>query len=350
MALIIFKSILYILFFTIVSVLLGRLIVSKLNKDKKSILLSYVVGVLLLMAIFYPIALIITFVGGTLTQLTTIWMAIIILLAVISIVYERNAVCSLAKNGLSFLKKTDNNGMFILIIAIIIIAFQIIFVCFMQHSDADDATYVGMATTSYFTDTVNSFQPTDGSAVALKDLYQYALAPFPVLFASLGKVFTLHPAIIMHTIMPINYISLAYSVYYLIGKKLLKSPDKTAWFLLFSALINLFGNWSIRSTSTFLLFRIWQGKAVLCAVIIPLIIYVFLRLESKNSSKCDWFLLLLVTTSACLVSGMGPILCVPMVIIYMLIDLVIKRKLQRLLPIVICLLPCCVVAFIYIKG
>ena len=68
----------------------------------------------------------------------------------------------------------------------------------------------------------------------------------------------------------------AYGIYYLIGYELFEKKHKSALlFVLIMSIINIYGNYSIRTTFSFLLFRIWQGKAVLCNIILPLLIYLF---------------------------------------------------------------------------
>ena len=76
-------------------------------------------------------------------------------------------------------------------------------------------------------------------------------------------------------------------VYYLIAIKLFKGKQKdVAYFMLFFSVFNLFANFSLRSVSTFMLFRIWQGKATLCSFIVPLVYYVFmLFIEESNKYK-----------------------------------------------------------------
>ena len=353
-ALVLIKSIIFVLLLSVISIMLGRIVSRHLKKENDSLVLAYICGILIMLALFYPIVIAFYYAGGTLTGVVIIWITITAALVVYEIVKDGKTLVEICVSKIKHIISINNykrESSWVLIVAVAIIAFQIAYVCIAWHSDADDATYVGMATTSYFTDTINQFFPTNGlNYEDITNALDYILAPFPIFFATWGKLLSLHPAIIMHSLMPINFIALSYSVYYLLGKKIFKSQDKATWFLLFVALINLFGNWSIRSTSTFLLFRIWQGKAVLCSTIIPLMVYIFIRLIDKSSKWGDWILLLFTATSACLISGMGPILCIPLICIYMLIDIIFIRKPIRLLWYMICMLPCIIVALVYVNN
>ena len=63
--------------------------------------------------------------------------------------------------------------MTLLLIVLVGILYQILFVCLGLQSDADDAYYVGMAMTSFQTDTISVYHPYLGTPVKLKTMANY---------------------------------------------------------------------------------------------------------------------------------------------------------------------------------
>ena len=69
------------------------------------------------------------------------------------------------------------------------------------------------------------------------------------------------------------------------------------------------------SQATFSLIRIWQGKAAIAAIMIPLFLLLLLELQEKDS-VANWLWLATAACAACLFSGMGVALSAIMVAIY----------------------------------
>ncbi|MBE6013787.1 MAG: hypothetical protein E7241_00265 [Lachnospiraceae bacterium] len=338
----IIKSVLFIVIMTILSMVIGKNIVVHLNIDHDSLAFTFICGLMIMLATFLPVALICTFARASLTILTVIWIGITLVICAFGLKKESKHRILLFRDSLK-----KNKITILILIVLLLILIQVYFVVVNWHSDADDATYVGIATTSLYSDSINQFNPLTGAQIDVAQFKDYILAPFSIFWAMIAKLFAIHPAIVMHTLMPIIFIPFSYMVYFLIGRRLLKDKDKTWCFLLFVALINIFGNWSIRSTSTFLLFRIWQGKAVLCSILIPLTVLLLTRLKDEGATIWDWLLLFLCMSSACLVSGMGPILMIPLLVVYMVIDLVQKRNIKRMGGYLLCGVPLYIIAGLY---
>ncbi len=75
------------------------------------------------------------------------------------------------------------------------------------------------------------YDPRDGDILVGNEMLDYKLAPFPVFWAMIGKISGLNPAYLMHTLLPVIFIPLAYVVYYLIAMDLLKKNRKFICFL-----------------------------------------------------------------------------------------------------------------------
>ncbi len=79
--------------------------------------------------------------------------------------------------------------------------------------------------------------------------------------------------------LPLLLIPLTYLVYYRIGMRLFKGAfRKTAVFLILVSLLQIFGNTSIYTNATFFLMRTWQGKSILCNLVLLTAVWALLRL------------------------------------------------------------------------
>lgn len=169
------------------------------------------------------------------------------------------------------------------IVCFLLILFQLVLVTAYRHTDDDDAWYLGNAVSAYETGELFAYSPYTGNEMVLSDARDYVLSPLPIFWAALGKIMHIHPTVLAHTVAPGFLLLSAYSVYWLLAKRLFakKEDKRQAWFfLLFINILNLFGFYSTRTSGVFLLFRSWQGKAVFCAILVPLLFYYFLGLLS----------------------------------------------------------------------
>ncbi len=192
-----------------------------------------------------------------------------------------------------------------LIPAIALIAIQLFFYVFGQHLDEDDARWLGEANDALVHNRMLLHNPLTGEYIGhpegemVKDVF----SPWCMFLAYLSKVTFLSPAVTSHMVYAPILLILAYLVYYRIGKNLFRGRLEQGGFLLFIALIMFLetGNYT---QARFSLVRIWQGKATVAAVMIPLFLLCLLEIENKNRIS-DWIMLAISSTAGCLFSGMG---------------------------------------------
>lgn len=316
---------------------------------------TFLFGLMTELVIFQIFAVILTFMKSSLSLLTILWIVSCGILTVLGIcegIIKRKKYKQIPKEEKRKNRRRNPHrveNVIVMIAGIALILFQVIFVTLHVHDDLDDAWYVGTAVISYFTDTLNVISPYSGE-VLLKFSADRVLSPWSIFCAMLGKLSFVHPTIIMHTFIPIIMIPLCYIVYFLLAKEILKQNiNKTLWLLVFLCLLNIYGNWSIRSTSTFLLFRIWQGKAILSNCIIPLVICIFIYLVKDIENKSLYFVILLLTvTAGTMVSSMGVFLGPVMLFALSLVDLISHRRIGNSLRAFVCVIPCILQFVLYI--
>ena len=75
-------------------------------------------------------------------------------------------------------------------------------------------------------------------------------------------------------------------------------------YFFFFALLHLVGNTFVFSPQNFLVTRIWQGKAVVAAVLIPAVLLQILIIQHTDTIL-SWAELAVIVCAGCLPSGMG---------------------------------------------
>lgn len=299
-------------------------------------------GMVLMHAIFEIVVLAGTFTKMTLKNVTVFYFAILsVAIMIVGLIGNRTKkrVFSVGKIT-SFSKKE----MTLLLIVLVGILYQILFVCLGLQSDADDAYYVGMAMTSFQTDTISVYHPYLGTPVKLKTMANYVLSPYPIFWAMWSKVLKIHPAILMRSILPAINIAWSYVVYRLLAKKIFLTERKRIIFLLIVVLANLFGAYSDRTSAVFLLQRVWQGKGALAAILIPMLWYLLIRLRKEGENTYVYVELFVTILAACLTSSMALFLCPVLMGAFGLEYLISERRWSVVGRLILCTLPCIVLA------
>ncbi len=338
------QLLLVIIFFIIVPFLIGSLLTRFINQNSNSIILCFPCGFVALLSIYEVVALPMTFLKCPFNLLVIVWLSIVIGLCIISILLHYKHFGELWHNLVETIKQLP----WFAIVVILLILLQAAVLSAFMHIDDDDAFYVGTATTAMHTNTIFEYDPYTGELATQFDA-RYALSLFPVFCAIYSALTGINVTILMHTVLPAFLIPLAYLVYYLIAKDLFKKDiKKILAFLFFVCILNIFGFASIYTASSFMLFRIWQGKAILASILLPFILFVCMRFFSRHTGKKDWFLMLLIMLASCTVSSMGVFLS-PILFGVLVVILSIKNKTPKyIVPFLICCIPNFILGFSYI--
>lgn len=299
-------------------------------------------GMVLMHAIFEIIVLTGTFTNMTLKNVTVCYFIVlsgVIIIAGVIGTRMGKKVFSVGK-----IPSLSRNEKILLLIVLSGILYQILFVCFGFQIDEDDAYYVGMALTSFQTDTISVYHPYLGTPVELKTMANYVLSPYPIFWAMWSKILGIHPAILMRSILPAVSIAWSYIVYTLLAKKIFNNERKRLEFLFIVILANLFGAYSDRTNSVFLLQRVWQGKGTLAAILIPMLWYLLIRLRKEGESIYIYVELFVTILASCLTSSMALFLCPVLLGAFALEYLISERRWGVVVKLILCTLPCMVLA------
>lgn len=304
---------------------------------------AFLNGYLLLFALFEVIAIPLIFLHLPFHILLWTFAALSILLAGLGLIRQREEIWNCLIRLLSAVRPD-----WTMLAAFAIILVQVGITVLGWHSDADDSFYIGTANTTVATDSMFEIDAYTGEPYESFPS-RYVLSPFPVWVAFVSRVIQIHPAATAHTVLPLALIPLAYVVYSLLGEMFFhKDKKKQGVFLLAMGIIMMSSWYSIYTQGTFLLVRIWQGKAVLTSILLPAVLYLLCRLLVKKETDRDWPVLLCAMMAGIMVSTMGVMLPVLAVAIAAFLFGLLKKEWGGLLRSILVCVPNMIFAVLYL--
>lgn len=339
------KSLLLIgIFLIILPFLLGMLYTRFVEDEKNNILWNMAAGYILAFGIFEIVALPLVKMRQSLTMLVTVYGTILLLLAAVSLILNGKRVLTVITDTVNSIRHFT----LCIWVELGLIAAQCLVYIRYQYSNADDSFFVAAATTALSTDTIFAFNPYTGAAY--KSLpSRYVLSPFYAFTATVSKVTDTHPAIVAHMVFMILFLLLAYAVYTLLARGLFaKDIEKTGYFLLIISALHIFAGYSERTSGLFLLIRLWQGKAILAGILLPLVLYMAIRIFLLGGKKADWILWFFLMSACCMVSSMGIMLGAIMTGLLAILYTWKHKNLRMLVYPFLCCIPNLLCAAIYL--
>ena len=344
----IIKSVLALFWLLIVPILAGRGLSAKKAYRFGD---SYLAGLLLSYSLAWVLTLVFTAAQGPLRALSWTYGGILL---VISLLGLRSFYADLQKTGGPAALVKGARGFFtrenlFLLLAILLILLQVVIVFYYGNVDADDCLFVGMATGEVQTDTVFRIDPYTG--LAYKTLpKRYVYAQYPTLLA-MNSVLSagLHPAVLAHTFYPVVLLPSAYLFLWMLGRKVFGGKkEEQGLFLLFLALMGWFSGYTQKNALNMMMIRLWQGKAVLAAIFVPVLLYLGLTVMLEKEPDYPWYYLLLAVMGACLCSSLGAMMAPLVLGCFGVIGLVRHKSIKRLLLWAVCVLPALAVDILYL--
>lgn len=230
-------------------------------------------------------------------------------------------------------------------------ALQLVLAVVMNYQDGDDAFYVAVSTLTESSNTLYELMPYSMGATGLD--IRHGLAPFPVWIAFLARISGIPVVSVAHVAVPLALIPTTYLIFYQIGGQLFeKKKEKLPLFLSFTALLIIFGNYSIYTAENFMIARSRQGKAALGSIVIPMtFLLFFLILNRVEKGQKDqwvlWVLLGAVVTAACLCTTLGTMLMCLLLGVTGLCCAFVYKRFGLAVKTALCCIPALVYAVLY---
>lgn len=200
---------------------------------------------------------------------------------------------------------------------------------FGMHLDEDDARWLAEANDALVENRMMVINYDTGELVNHFMMAEDVSSPWPMINAMMSKFFHTRVSIFAHTIYSPVAIFTIYGIYWLIGTELFKKIESRLGFLLFTAVLILFYGGGVYSQGSFSLIRIWQGKASVAGIIIPMLLYLFIWLNKENRIS-GWIAVLITAFAGCLMSGIGIFLSILMIGGYGLYNIIVYKNWKRI--------------------
>ena len=298
--------ILAIILLGVAPMLLGNTICGILRLDLK-ISRSYVIGYIGLWALIQLVTV----------PLILLRQSFIIVVAVISVIVMAVIIYGLKKKYYSFslLEFKDTGSKIAFLVMCVAIVALLIVTAIMQHTDADDTRFVVNAVDIVRTNRMFLTNPATGQSMSVWDgeLVKDVTSPWAVFVAYCSKITDIHPTIMAHAVLQLVLTFIMCLVYWMMSEVFFKEDiGGRSIFVSLVLLITVYGNYSVYSAETFAITRIWQGKAVVASIGIPLIFTITMWIYDNIKQIGNYVLLFLVAMAMCHMSGMGIIISVIM--------------------------------------
>ena len=294
--------------------------------NKENVVGAYLYGQVFLWAVFQVLAVPLVLIRAPFIVLVVLYMLALTVFAILGIRKMPGVIKNFSLSRVSIP----------LIIALLLILGQMTVYILGMHLDEDDARWIAEANDAITKNAMYLHNPATGAYTGefVGEVMKDVFSPWSMYIAFFAKVTGINASIVAHTIFAPLLLAISYMVYYEISKLLFKGKIESGLFLLSVAVINLFfgGNRHTQSVTT--LIRIWQGKAVVAAVMIPMIFLLFLNMkdagkesekekenETENTkdkvtkedtrrkrvcvNRINWLWIMVTGCASCLFSGMG---------------------------------------------
>lgn len=183
-----------------------------------------------------------------------------------------------------------------LIPVLVVTVFLILITMAVYRSDADDSFYVSNVALFAESGRLNPYDSSFGiEELGTVPMYDFQI--WEAFMAVLCRVFRVEAVTMMHTVCLPVLLILSASAYLLLGRVVTKGDSrKAALFYVLMTVFHLFGGYAVYSEGSFLLSRLWQGKAVYLNVALP--VMTALILENAEKRRRFLWLELLICMSA----------------------------------------------------
>lgn len=322
-------------------------IIFRSNKLKTSIVRTYTDGFLMWLSIYQILEVPLVLSGASLSALSIIWIAITVLLIAGSAVFGRRQY----KSAVTQLKESLTTWSSFKILAFVLMAVIFIMAMFFDTGLAtDDAFYFGASTDAVSTNTMWKYEPYTGREEARLNP-KYAFTAYPMFVATLAKYFGINVSVVVHIGMCIWCLVIIWMACYLMSSVIFKEKwQRWALICIMCAFI-IAGNYSMTSSSTFVIIAPWLGKTWFAKASIPLVMYYAVLAMGNEKSKLrvsNRAGLFFAVTGSAFFSSTAVILMPLFVAVLCAYYSIANKTVENILPAVTSLIPTVAVGVVYL--
>lgn len=321
----------------------GSLITGRKRHREWSLSFTLIMGFFVYYSLFFFFCVPMMLRFQTLTSLAYLWLAVAAVVTVISAVLYGSSWYEKLKGLMGRVRKAPVffGGLILLCLV------QVVLVTGAYNFTLDATYYVGNVAASVQTDTMNIYDPYTG---LWQDHFEmrYFFATYSMNDAVMCRLTGLHALIQTKTVMTVTVILLIQLVYYKIAEELFGDDHKAILIMQTLMAVVNFTFISIYTASNFMLTRTFEGKAIVGNVVLIFIFYLYLLLLKDHKPARTWWMLFIVCFGSMTISSSANML-VPATLSVLLLPLAFIKKDWKIIPkYVLCMLPCLVMALMYV--
>ncbi len=347
-------ALLLLLHFTLVPLAVGRLITypvkNPLHKQPAAV---YVLGLFASFGVFFILYGILVWfqywntfdvpITGCFTALVWSYSVVIAILVVLWLWLDRAAIrgiFSYIRQRLSSWQRDIKGDVFVLVYGIIFAAVLLVQLYFAYGYEVnewsyDDYDYVVNSQDMISSDTLSYVSYTTGEMPNNQE--KRVVVSWPAYISYLAKISGFEVTTVAHTIMPPLFLLIAYLVYFYLSGLIFTKLDNRLIFMILLAVGFAFGLHSHYSVSFRLLCTIWQGKAILSAILVPFMITHLAFLYSDKVDRGNLLPLVSIAIGSCSLTTMSMLLFPMTVILMWLVMSIYHRRLYEVSYLIACL-------------
>lgn len=321
-------------------------------KIQASGILKYLAGILGGWTIFQLFAVFAIMLKQTLSLVTIVWCACMMIMAACRIVRfcQKKDNIPDRKQWKEMLQSFSKIEWLLVAVMIVLVGYQMFMYGAYQHIDLDDARYIANAVAAKDTDRMLLTHPDTGEALTqpIGELAKEVVSPWSIYVAMMSRLTFMHPATLSHTVLAVLLTVLVYCILWMISSSIFHNDRaKNALFVIVAGVFNIWGYASKYSSSTFMMTRIWQGKSIVAAILIPAIFLFMLQISEKKQVGGWYVFVFMATCSSCLMSGMGIIFSAILVGSFTFAYAVMQKSWRVLLYGIACCIPNLIYIYLY---
>lgn len=295
----------------VIPVVTGTLFVAPIHrKNATSLTFVYLVGIMVLVAITELLSVPMTLMKLSFSAFVWVYNAFTIVLVLLSLKFCKNLLIKIFQRAKETIQKANKLWILVLI-AVYVPVTVLTFVT--PYIYGDDTTYLTLVNDIVYSDRLYL---TDVVTGIEKDwvLAKYSLSSFWTWLAYLAKMSGSHPLVLCKSVLSFFFVPMAYAAQGLLSAFLFKNNErKMLIYMLLVILVSIFGGFTNYSVTYRLYTWVWQSKAFLAMIVIPVLFYYCNYVFEDMTTRWEYFVLLLMILATCATTLTGTGLAVAMV-------------------------------------
>ena len=197
--------------------------------------------------------------------------------------------------------------------------------------------YNGHAANALYTDTMYQYDARTG---LYKGNESYVHDCYPMLIATLAKIFFMHTLVVVNRVLACVEILFASLIVYETARRLAGGREDIAnWTVGIHGALSIL-SYEFPDTAEYYLWqRTAESKSMLCNIYLPFVLLALVLLAKEIDNKCNWLILGMIVTAGMAMSVSGIFIIAAMVGIGVVVIMTVQKKWKYMINTMLCMVP-----------